>query len=128
MTIVWAVASIIVLSMLVGLMLLSIRLRRIQLELTELQRRHESLNADLNALCAGTVGVDRRILELERQSRELSQRQESLESRKQEQQPYGEAIQMIYQGASAESLVQKLGLNRGEAELMVMLHGVRKAS
>lgn len=34
---------------------------------------------------------------------------------------------MVYQGASAENLVQKLGLNRGEAELMVMLHGVRQA-
>ena len=55
---------------------------------------------------------------------------ESLEiqHQNQEERPYGEAIQMIHKGATAASLGERLGLSRSEAELMVMLHGVRKAS
>lgn len=127
MAMVWVVALIIGISMLVGVTGLMLRLRRVQFELSAVKSQLEKLNSDLNALCAGAAGVDRRIFQLENQSRKLDLRQESLENQKPERQPYGEAIQMVYQGASAENLVQKLGLNRGEAELMVMLHGVRQA-
>ena len=79
-------------------------------------------------MLSGTVGVDRRLTMLESQGRNLDLRQESLESRKQDERPYGEAIQLIHKGATAESLVERLGLTRSEAELMVMLHSVREAS
>lgn len=36
---------------------------------------------------------------------------------------YGQAIRLAQQGASAEDLARDCGLNRGEAELLVSLHG-----
>ena len=122
------VVSIFGLLMTAGLLFTVQRLRRVLLELKTLKMRIDSVGSDLNALCSGTVGVDRRIVVLESQSRRFELRQESLENQKKDERPYGEAIQMVHKGATAESLVGKLGLSRSEAELVVMLHGVRKAS
>lgn len=129
MSVLWVVVSITGLLMLAGMVVgLALRVRTIQLESRALKARLESVCCDLNALCSGAVGVDRRITMLEHQGRRLDQRQETLENQKQDERPYGEAIQMIHNGATAAGLVDKLGLSRSEAELMVMLHGVRKAS
>ncbi|MCW8847661.1 MAG: DUF2802 domain-containing protein [Sedimenticola sp.] len=80
-----------------------------------------SLNENLNALCTGAVGVDQRVNNLERTGRDLAHRQESIESQQQDR-PYGEAIQLVQQGANASRLVEELGLSRSEADLVVMLH------
>ena len=128
MSILWVVVSITWLAMLVVLIGLVLRVRKAQLEVKTMKARLESISCDLNALCSGAAGVDRRITMLEHQSRRLDLRQESLENQTQDERPYGEAIQMIHKGATAATLVEKLGLSLSEAELMVMLHGVRKAS
>ena len=130
MSTIFIVVSITGLSMLALLLGLFLKVKRARLEVEALKARLESVSCDLNALCSGAVGVDRRISILEHQSRGLELRQESLEiqHQNQEERPYGEAIQMIHKGATAASLVERLGLSRSEAELMVMLHGVRKAS
>ena len=86
-----------------------------------------ALGSTLNALCAGAVGVDRRLSELEQQGRDLVCRQESMESQKQNERPYGEAIQLVHRGASIDRLVAELGLSHNEAELVVMLHGMKRA-
>ena len=127
MSLLWVVVLITGLFMLAGMVGLALRVRAMQFESKALKARLESVCCDLNALCSGAVGVDRRITMLEHQSRRLEQRQETLENRKQNERPYGEAIEMIHKGATAAGLVDKLGLSRSEAELMVMLHGVRKA-
>jgi len=103
-------------------------LRRQRRELAALQQRLDAISGDINALCAGSMGVDQRIAYLENQARGLEQRQESLETRQDDDQPYGEAIQLVHQGASASKLVSDLGLSYSEAELVVMLHGMDKAS
>ncbi|MCB1849536.1 MAG: DUF2802 domain-containing protein [Gammaproteobacteria bacterium] len=104
------------------------RIQRQQREMSLMKRRLDGVASDLNALCAGAVGVDRRITQLEDHNRQLDQRQESLEIQQQDERPYGEAIQLVHKGATAAALVENLGLSRSEAELVVMLHGVRKAS
>ncbi|MCP5417705.1 MAG: DUF2802 domain-containing protein [Chromatiaceae bacterium] len=103
------------------------RIQRQQREMSLMKRRLDGVASDLNALCAGAVGVDRRITQLEDHNRQLDQRQESLEIQQQDERPYGEAIQLVHKGATAAALVENLGLSRSEAELVVMLHGVRKA-
>lgn len=103
------------------------RIQRQQREMSLMKRRLDGVASDLNALCAGAVGVDRRITQLEDRNRQLDQRQESLEIQQQDERPYGEAIQLVHKGATAAALVENLGLSRSEAELVVMLHGVRKA-
>ncbi|AKH22109.1 hypothetical protein AAY24_07225 [Sedimenticola thiotaurini] len=99
-----------------------LRLREANQQLQDLQARVHSLTENLNALCSGAVGVDQRVSNLERSGRDLAHRQESMESTQQDR-PYGEAIQMVQQGATASALVEELGLSRSEADLVVMLHG-----
>lgn len=112
-------------SALAGLLLLGLRVRRFGRQIEAAESQIHSLTENLNALCSGAVGVDQRVSNLERTGRDLSHRQESMESQ-QNDRPYGEAIQLVQQGASAHHLVEKLGLSHSEAELVVMLHGAGK--
>ena len=97
-------------------------------ELAVLSGRLEALTSDMAALCSGSMGVDQRLSALERQGRALEQWREQMEARQEQERPYGEAIQLVHKGASAADLVRELGLSHSEAELVVMLHGVDKAS
>ncbi|WP_428603119.1 DUF2802 domain-containing protein [Sedimenticola sp.] len=101
---------------------MGLRLRHYARRLCEAEAQIHSLTENLNALCSGAVGVDQRVSNLERTGRDLAHRQESIET-SQPDRPYGEAIQLVQQGASASVLVQELGLSRSEADLVVMLHG-----
>ena len=102
-------------------------IRRQNSRIVDLDKQIEQLSSTTNALCAGAVGVDRRVVKLERNGRELVHRQESIESQQQMgDRPYGEAIQMVQKGAESSRLVEELGLSNSEAELLVMLHGIKK--
>jgi hypothetical protein len=120
-------ASLVCLLPLAGMLWMGARLRGQRREIRQLNARLDTLVADVGALCSGAAGVDRRVGLLESQGRRLDLRQESLENQRQEERPYGEAIQLVQKGASASGLVDKLGLSRSEAELVAMLHGARKA-
>lgn len=111
-----------------GLIWLYTYVRRQKQELVAVQRQLEALESSLNALCAGAVGVDQRVSRLERQGRDLSHRQETMETRQTSERPFGKAIQMVHKGASAIQLIEELGLSRGEAELVVMLHGLKQTA
>jgi hypothetical protein len=103
-------------------------IRRQNKHIAEMDKQIEQLSSTTTALCAGAVGVDRRVVKLERNSRELVHRQESIESQQHpSDRPYGEAIQMVQRGAVASRLVDELGLSKSEAELLVRLHGMKRA-
>jgi len=102
-------------------------IRRQNCRITDMGKQIEQLSSTTNAMCAGAVGVDRRVAKLERNGRDLIHRQESMESRHTDDRPYGEAIQMVQKGAGASCLVDELGISPSEAELLVMLHGMKKA-
>ncbi|MCP3869735.1 MAG: DUF2802 domain-containing protein [Gammaproteobacteria bacterium] len=111
------------------LLLLVLTIRSYNKKVAELKAGIGVLGADFNALCAGAVGVDRRLALLEKQGRDLGYRQETIENRQTTagDLPYGEAIQLVQKGASAVRLVDDLGLSHSEAELVVMLHGLKEA-
>ena len=93
----------------------------------ELGKQAEQLSATINALCASAVGVDRRVIKLERSGRDLIHRQEHIESTQQPvDRPYSEAIEMVHKGAGVSRLMGELDMSRSEAELLVRLHGVKK--
>jgi hypothetical protein len=102
-------------------------IRRQDSRIAEMDRQIEQLSTTANVICASAVGVDKRVARLERNGRELIHRQESIESRQTDDRPYGEAIQMVQKGAQASRLVDELGISTSEAELLVMLHGMKKA-
>lgn len=122
MEIISLVSLLLALGAITALLLVGLRLRDSTQRLKEVEAQVHSLTENLNALCSGAVGVDQRVSNLERTGRDLAHRQESIES-SQPDRPYGEAIQMVQQGATASVLVQELGLSRSEADLVVMLHG-----
>jgi hypothetical protein len=65
----------------------------------------------------------RRELELEERVTLLSRQQEQLMMRDADTGPYFQAIRHARQGASVEELQQRTGVSRGEAELILSLHG-----
>ncbi len=102
--------------------------RKLKSENARLATELDALRHDFNALCSGAVGVNKRVLRLEQRGRDLQHRQDSIEQRqKPSQRPYGEAINLVQKGADEMRLVQELGLTRSEADLIVMLHGMREA-
>jgi Flp pilus assembly protein TadB len=92
-----------------------------------LGREIETLKQTVSALCSSAVGVDKRVNRLERQGRELEERQESIEqSGHQGEPPYSDAIRMVHDGAGPEQLVSELGISRDAADLIIMIHGIKR--
>ncbi len=128
MNIHWIVIGAIGLAGALGFVWCILSLQRLTMRLAEVEQRLESLGTNLRALCAGAVGVDKRVSRLEQHGRDLRHRQEDMECQRQPgKHYYGEAIQMVRQGAGVERLIEELGLSHSEADLIVMLHGMREA-
>ena len=90
-----------------------------------LERQLELLQQSISGLTAGAVGVDRRMVRLEAREKALTERQETYENQQLDEQPYGQAIRLVHQGAGVHRLVDELDLSEGEAKLIVRLHGQR---
>jgi len=99
--------------------------RRRQEQLSQLERNLETLKQTVGALCSSAVGVDRRVNRIERQGRDLEERQDNFESQKNSDPPYADAIRMVKEGADADHLVRELGLSRGAADLIILMHGLK---
>jgi Tfp pilus assembly protein PilO len=95
-------------------------------ELAQSKRDIETLKQTVGALCSSAVGVDKRVNRLERQGRDLEERQEHIEQQSQsDEPPYTDAIRMVQDGAGPEQLVSELGISRDAADLIIMMHGVK---
>lgn len=92
--------------------------------LADLQR----IEKDFAALCSASSGVGERLVRLEDLVRRLTERHDQLELRAGAERHYGQAIRLVQGGAGVEDLIANCGLTRGEADLIVMLHGVARAS
>jgi hypothetical protein len=129
MTIYWVVFSLFALVSCLGLLYLQGLLARQERELVSLRRELRTLTSNLSAQCVSSGGMNLRLNRLEGGLRQF---QEQLERREVEQrlteQPYGEAIHLVHQGAGAQRLVDELGLSRTEADLIHRVHGIRAAA
>lgn len=102
-----------------------VQLRRSLLEQKQLV---DTLKNDVCALFTGAVGEDSRIHKLEARTRRIIQRQEQLENNNNHsERPYEQAIRMVHQGSSAKDLMAVCNLSKGEADLIMMVHGEAKA-
>lgn len=108
--------------------------RRQRRELQSLQERLagreaelDALRGDLTALTRASVGAGDHLVQVEHRVRRLSERQNQSEMRAVGDRPYQQAIQLVQGGADAEELIRQCGLTRGEADLIVMMHGVARA-
>lgn len=89
-------------------------------ELNDAVRR---LREDMQALCTGATNMGKHFTTLEQKLRRVSERQDQIELRDPAQQTYGHAIRLAQRGADIEELIAHCGLARGEAELLLRLHG-----
>jgi ABC-type transport system involved in cytochrome bd biosynthesis fused ATPase/permease subunit len=94
----------------------------------KLQHEIETLKQTVSALCSSAVGVDKRVNRLERHGRDLEERQENIEHSSQQggEPPYSDAIRMVHAGAGPEQLVEELGISRDAADLIIMIHGMKR--
>jgi hypothetical protein len=72
-------------------------------------------------------GLGQRLQEVEQQLRLLAERQDQLDLRRPMGQPYRLAIKLAQGGAGVDEIVSTCGINRGEAELVAMLHRAKRA-
>ncbi len=103
-------------------------LRRQRQQLRRQDALIAALRQDLRALTTAAVGVGERVLETEQRQRRLAERQDQLDLYDAANQPYEQAIRLVQKGADVEELVEICGLNRGEAELIRMLHRLDKSA
>lgn len=102
-------------------------MKSLQAKSEEQQQSLEKLQQDFRAMMAGAVGVDERIIRIEKRIRRLVERQEQLETSQNSGRPYDQAIRMVHKGSSLEDIMSVCELSRGEAELIMMMHSVDKA-
>ncbi|RMG56700.1 MAG: DUF2802 domain-containing protein [Gammaproteobacteria bacterium] len=101
------------------------------LRLLESQRREiRLLKADVltlrgavSALAQEEVDAGLRRERIEQRLRGLHTRQDRLELQGRSEKPYAQAIQLVRRGAGIDEIMQACGLNRGEAELILSMHG-----
>ncbi|MDH5435294.1 MAG: DUF2802 domain-containing protein [Gammaproteobacteria bacterium] len=85
------------------------------------------LRNNFRTLTTGSKGVGERVVKLEQKVRRLVDKLNQLELRESTM-PFDQAIQMANKGDNIDQLVAKCGMSQGEAELLVNLHGIKRAS
>ncbi len=128
MTIMMGILAVLVVMALAGVAWLWKQLQLAQQDSRRLEQQVQRLLEDLGALCHASVGAGDHVVKLEQQIRRVLDRQDQLELRSSNERSYQQAIEMVQRGASVEELIQHCGLTRGEADLIVMLHGMAEAS
>jgi BMFP domain-containing protein YqiC len=113
-----------------GVVLQRWQLGRLHARVTGLEQRTVAAEQAAGALATRLAGLGEALaaaaaegaVARARQS-ELDTRVEALESRSTGEQPYGDAIRLVREGAREGRLVDELGLSPIEASLIVRLHG-----
>lgn len=102
------------------------QLRRARRNIAEQNQELERIQAQLRALGAGAAGLAGALARVEQQLRRVGDRQQELELRSPGEQLYEHALQLIRDGADAEELMNRCGLVRDEAELLLRMHRYRQ--
>jgi len=91
----------------------------------EQQRQISAVKSEIHELRCGTLGVGTRVQDVEGKLAQTIERQDELAKVSHDPQTklYGHAMKMVELGASVDDLVAECDLTRGEAELLVSLHG-----
>lgn len=101
-------------------------LRSARRRIIDQDRELARLQGQLRALSAGAAGMAGALARVEQQLRRVGDRQQELELRSPGEQLYEHALQLIRDGADAEELMNRCGLVRDEAELLLRMHRYRQ--
>ncbi|AVI67180.1 DUF2802 domain-containing protein [Shewanella sp. NKUCC05_KAH] len=85
-------------------------------------RQRESFKRELQELRSGTIGVGRRVIELEKRILQQSERIEETTQQDPQAKLYTRAMKMVALGAGVDELIKECELPKAEAELLIRLH------
>ena len=88
----------------------------------ESDRQRETVKKELQELRSGTIGVGRRVVELEQKIGKQSELIEEASQQDPQSKMYSRALKMVGLGAGIEELMQECELPKAEAELIIRLH------
>ncbi|MFW1677700.1 DUF2802 domain-containing protein [Pontibacter sp. JAM-7] len=80
------------------------------------------LRNELHAMTNSSIGMGRRLQDVEKKLNVTASKQQELENRDPDAVAYNQAARLMQMGANVEDLVRDCGIGRPEAELMALLH------
>ena len=81
-----------------------------------------SLRAEIQAMSGSTIGMGKRIVDIEAKLDISLEKQREFEQRDPDEVAYSQAARLVEMGASVDDLVHSCGIGRPEAELMTLMH------
>lgn len=85
-------------------------------------KQKETLKREINELRSGTIGVGRRVIELEKKLTQYEGKLEEASQQDPQAKLYSRAMKMVNLGAGVDELVRECELPKAEAELLIRLH------
>ncbi|ABV86714.1 DUF2802 domain-containing protein [Shewanella pealeana] len=89
----------------------------------ESDKQREAVKRELQELRSGTIGVGRRMLELEKKLAQQDAKFEESSQQDPQARLYSRAMKMVALGAGVAELIEECELPKAEAELLIRLHG-----
>ena len=112
--------------MLVALILMSIIIVILFIKQRSSEKRAQQLAAalrkEIQAMSGSTIGMGKRIVDIESKLNTSLEKQFELEQRDPDDVVYSQAARLVEMGANVDDLVHSCGLGRPEAELMTLMH------
>ena len=81
----------------------------------------DDLGKEVQGISHGSMGVGRKVLQLEKQVEDLSKKIEEMQSNDPNKVSYSEAARLVELGAGVDDLMNSCGISRPEAELVSAL-------
>ncbi|MCW3173626.1 DUF2802 domain-containing protein [Shewanella subflava] len=98
------------------------RVEALTLLVKESDRQREAVKRELNELRSGTIGMGRKLLEIEKKLHAQSELIEETSQQDPQAKLYSRAVKMIALGADIEELMRECELPKAEVELLLCLH------
>ncbi|MCO4756732.1 MAG: DUF2802 domain-containing protein [Oceanospirillaceae bacterium] len=96
------------------------------------ERRQQALvgllRNEIQAITNSSIGMGRRVVEIEQKLNNTAEKQLELENRDPGAMAFNQAARLMEMGANVDDLVESCGIGRPEAELMALLHQELKAT
>ncbi|WP_172588128.1 DUF2802 domain-containing protein [Shewanella xiamenensis] len=86
------------------------------------ERQREGFKREMQELRSGTIGMGRRVIELEKRLHQQSERIEESTQQDPQAKLYTRAMKMVALGAGVDELIKECELPKAEAELLIRLH------
>lgn len=87
----------------------------------------QALRNETHAMGSGSIGVGKRLVEVEKRLNSTMEKQAELEQKDPAGLPYAYAMRLAEMGATTEELIKNCGLARSEAELITLVQAELKA-